>query len=217
MHKLITTILIISFLLVCLSGHAKNLGVWGATFPVAEQDIKEFIFSRLRTMQQNGELDKINASFIRNVKTHTLRPKPVEGITTTDRPQTFYYDPTYILQKTITDDRGNVIARAGTTINPLNTITLHGVLFFLDADDKKQINWAIEHTKKYDYVRHILVRGNIKEAGDALGERIYFDQAGLITKQLGIKHVPCIVRQSDTKLQIQEFAVSQASYNRVKT
>jgi len=186
---------------------AKNLGVWGAVFPVVEQDIKEFIYERINQMQQSGEFKKLKEKFIRNVKDHALRPAPVLGLTVTKKPKTFYYDPTYVLTQNIEDEKGGIIAKAGTTINPLGTIRLHGVMFFLDADDKRQIKWALENGKKYDYVRHILVRGNIKDAGRVLNDRIYFDQNGLITKQLGIKHIPCIVKQEGKKLQIQEFGL----------
>lgn len=204
--RLITSLI----LLICAisTSYAQNLGVWGAVFPVVEQDIREFIYERLNQMQQNGELEKLKGKFIKNVKEHTLRPTPVAGLTTTEQPKTFYYDTTYVLNKTIEDDKGNVIAKAGTTINPLDTITLHGVMFFLDADDKRQTKWALENVKKYDYVRHILVRGNIKTAGESLKDRIYFDQYGLITKQLGIKHIPSVVKQEGKRLQIQEVGLS---------
>ncbi|EKE01924.1 MAG: hypothetical protein ACD_21C00022G0003 [uncultured bacterium] len=196
-------ILIITF--VVSTAFAKDLGVWGAVFEIEEQDIREFIYARLDQMQQNGELEKINASFIKNVKNHSLRPAPVVGLTTTKNPKTFYYDPTYVLAKNIEDEKGKIIAKAGTVINPLDTVTLHSVWFFLDADDKRQIQWALENAKKHDYVKYILVCGNIKDAGEALGDRIYFDQNGLIAKQLGIKHIPCIVKQEGKKLKIQEF------------
>ena len=192
--------------------YAKNLGVWGPLFPIEEQDIREFIYQRLNEMEQNGEITKLNEKFIKNVKEHTLRPTPVAGLTTiekTKKPKTLYYDPTYILNKDIKDHEANIIAKKGTVINPLDTITLHGVLFFLDADDKRQVKWALENAKKHDYVRYILVKGNIKEAGKKLNDRIYFDQYGLITKQLGIKHIPCIVKQEGKKLQIQEFALGE--------
>ncbi len=192
---------------------AKNLGVWGPVFPIEEQDIREFIYQRLNGMEQNGEMAKVKEKFIENVKKHTLRPTSVAGLTTTDNPKTFYYDPTYILNKNIEDHEGNIIAKKGTVINPLDTITLHGVLFFLDADDKRQIKWAIKNAKKYDYVRYILVKGNIKEAGKKLNDRVYFDQYGSITRKLGISHIPCIVKQERKKLQIQEFAVSQEVNN----
>ena len=88
-----------------------------------------------------------------------------------------------------------------------------GVLFFIDADDKRQINWALDNVKKYDYMKYILVKGNIKDAGKILNDRIYFDQHGLITRKLGIKHIPCIVKQEEKqekkKLQIQEFAIKK--------
>ncbi|CAL7962398.1 conjugal transfer pilus assembly protein TraW [Gammaproteobacteria bacterium] len=190
---------------------AKNLGVWGSLFPIEEQDIREFIYQRLNEMEQNGEMTKLNKKFIDNVKEHTLRPTPVSGLTTTKEPKTFYYDPTYILNKDITDHEGNIITKKGTVINPLDTITLHGVLFFLDADDKKQIKLALNNAKKHGYAKYILVKGNIKEAGKRLNDRIYFDQYGLITKQLGIKHIPCTVKQAGKKLQIQEFTLSEDS------
>jgi conjugal transfer pilus assembly protein TraW len=189
--------------------YAKNLGVWGPLFPIEEQDIREFIYQRLNEMEQNGEMLKLNEKFIKNVKEHTLRPTPVSGFTITKKPKTFYYDPTYILNKDIEDHEGNIIAKKGTVINPLDTIKLHGVLFFLNADDERQIKWALENTKKHDYVKYILVKGNIKEAGKRLNDRIYFDQYGLITKQLGIKHIPCIVKQEGKKLQIQEFVLKE--------
>jgi len=206
-HKQIVWVLL-CLLFITNIAQAKNLGVWGQLFPIEEQDIREFIYQRLNEMEQNGEMTKLNKKFIKNVKEHTLRPTPVAGLTTTKNPKIFYYDPTYILDKGIEDHEGNIIAKKGTIINPLDTITLHGVLFFLNADDKGQINWVLANIKKYDYVKYILVQGNIKEAGKRLSDRIYFDQHGLITKQLGIKHIPCIVKQEGKKLQIQEFALN---------
>ena len=202
------TIFLCLLVIAPLPSFAKNLGVWGAIFPVVEQDIKEFIYERLNQMQQNGDLEKLKKNFIRNVKDHTLRPTPVAGLTTTEEPKTFYYDPTYVLDKNIADDKGKIIAKAGTTINSLDTIRLHGVMFFLNADDMRQIKWSFENVKNHDYVRYILVQGNIKDASKALNDRIYFDQYGLITHKLGIKHIPCIVKQEGKKLQIQEFAFS---------
>jgi len=204
---IIIPILIIAF--VTSAALAKNLGTWGTVFPIEEQDIKEFIYERLNHMKQNGELEKINTTFMKNTKKHMLRPTPVANITTTDQPKIFYYDPIYTLIKNIEDEKGKVIVKAGTTVNPLDTIKLHGVLFFINADDKKQINWAITTTKRYEYVKYILVKGNIKTAGEVLNKRIYFDQNGNLTKQLGIKHVPCVVKQSGKKLEIQEFSLKK--------
>ena len=202
-------ILILLPTLALTSIEAKNLGVWGTLFPIAEQDLREIIYQRLNEMEQNGEMAKLREKFINNVKEHALRPTPVTGLTTTESPQTFYYDPTYTLTENIEDYEGEIIAKKGTVINPLDMVTMHGVLFFLNADDVKQISWALVQGKKHDYVKYILVRGNIQEAGKRLNERIYFDQAGSLTKQLGIKHIPCLVKQDGKRLQIQEFALKE--------
>jgi len=209
-------ILILLPTLALTSIEAKNLGVWGTLFPIAEQDLREIIYQRLHEMEQNGEMAKLREKFISRVKEHTLRPTPVAGLTTTEKPQTFYYDPTYTLTQNIEDHEGKIIAKKGTVINPLDVVTLRGVLFFLNADDAKQIAWALAQGKKYNYVKYILVRGNIQEAGKRLNERIYFDQHRSLTKQLGIKHIPCIVKQEGKRLQIQEFALEDKDSQKTK-
>ncbi len=198
------------WLLMCLVtniSYGKNLGTYGAVFPIGERDIREFIEMRLKEMERNGEMGKLKERFIKNVKAHVLRPITVAGLTTTDRPRQFYYDPTYVVTENITDDKGRIIVKRGTTINPLDTVSLHGVLFFLDADDGRQVKWALQQVKKYDYVKYVLVRGNIKEAGRLLQDRIYFDQDGYLSNKLGIRHVPSIVKQDGKRLLIEEYAL----------
>jgi conjugal transfer pilus assembly protein TraW len=60
MHRIIAAITV---LLIGSASYANNLGVWGTIYPIAEQDIKEFIYARLNQMQQNGELDKLQQKF----------------------------------------------------------------------------------------------------------------------------------------------------------
>jgi len=129
------------------------------------------------------------------------------GLTTTSHPKTFYYDPTFVLQRNIRDAEGKILIPKGTTVNPLSKFKLHKVLFFFDADDERQISWALKQSKKYDFVKYILINGNIKEASKKLNSRVYFDQYGIITRKLKIKHIPCIVKQKGDLLEIKEFAV----------
>ena len=205
------------FLCLCLftsTCQAKNLGVYGVTFEIIEKDFKEFIYERLHQLQQNGMLDKFNKKFLSNVKNHTLRPTPVKGLTTTDNPQTFYYDPTYVLKEDIRNANGKILTPKGTTINPFDVIKLHSVWLVFNADDKRQLQWAREIAKKHDYTKYILVQGNIKDTSNTLKDRVYFDQYGAITKQLDIKHIPCLVRQKNKKLQITEFSLILSQINK---
>jgi conjugal transfer pilus assembly protein TraW len=191
--------------------YAKNLGVYGETFPIDEQDLKEIIYAKLHLMEQNGELDKLKTRFIKNVKEHTLRPVPVKGLTTTEHPKTFYYDPDYVLKENITDEKGSILTKAGTAINPLATVSFKSAMLFLNADDIRQIHWATKEAQKHELVKHILVQGNVKRAGELLKERIYFDQSGAISRQLGIKHIPCVVTQAGKKLEIREVNINEQS------
>lgn len=204
MLKSLVSIICLFLSLQCM---AKDLGVWGQVYPIAEQDIRVFIYQKLQKMQQDGKLEQTRRQFIENVKKHTLRPAPVIRLTTTSHPKTFYYDPTFVLQRDIKDAAGKVLIPKGTTVNPLSKVRLHKVLFFLDADDKKQIDWALMQSKKYDYVKYILIRGNIKDTSKKLNSRVYFDQYGIITRKLNIQHIPCIVKQKGSLLEIREFSV----------
>ena len=38
---------------------------------------------------------------------------------------------------------------------------------------------------------------------------VYFDQAGLLTKKLGIKHAPALVAQVGLRLRIEEFDLKE--------
>lgn len=188
---------------------AKNLEVYGETFPIIEQDLKEVIYKKLHTMEQNGELEKLKIKFIHTVKAHVLRPSPVEGITTTTNPQVFYYDPTYILKEDIVDAKDQVIVKAGTKVNPLDTVVFRSAMLFFDADDMRQVNWVENEAKKHELVKYILVQGDIKKIGELLKERVYFDQGGTISHKLGIKRVPCIVTQAGKKLKISEVNIDE--------
>ena len=206
MQKLLLTLLL---LFMALPVFAKDLGVWGTVYPIAEEDLRDFIYKRLNVLQQNGELEKMKQAFIKNVTEHTLRPKSVDGLSTTEQPKTFFYDPTFILQKNIEDADGKVLFLVGTKVNPLDRVQLHSVMFFLNSDDKRQITWAIKNAKNFQYVKYILVQGNIKEASDALNNKVYFDQYGKLVHKLGILHIPSIVQQNEKKLKIQEYAVKE--------
>ena len=195
MYRILLGILLGTIL---LSAHAKVVGVYGHTFPIAEEDFLTFIHDRLAKMKADGQLDALNKAFVKRVKKHVLRPAPVGGLSTTNVTKTYFYDPTFILQKTIRDDKSRVIYPIGTRINPLDHVGLHITLFFINADDARQIQWAKDEAKKrtqYDRVEIVLVKGNIVDAQKALDHRIFFDQSGYLTTKLGITHVPTIVQQ----------------------
>lgn len=187
---------------------AKDLGVWGQVYPIAEPDILDFIHARLGELQKEGQLQKMQEQFTQNVIAHTLRPTPVTGIQEVTAPKTFYYDPTFTAPINVYNQQGVLVVKAGARVNPFDYSTLREVLLFINADDPAQVKWALATKQQFDLTKIILVQGNIKTAStdDKLG-RIYFDQDGVLCKKLGITAVPALVMQSGKQLKIEELPV----------
>ena len=176
---------------------AKDLGTWGNVFEPAEQDMLAFIQNRLKGMEQTGELDRLREE----------ATERVEGLTKAKEYRSFAWDPTFTVKETITDMQGNVIARKGDTVNPLDKVPFSQVLFFIDGDDKEQVNWARQQLAGQTSVKVILVNGNIKETSDALNERIYFDQSGVLTRKFGFEHIPARVSRDGRVMKVEEIPV----------
>ena len=207
-------------LLIPLPLLANNLGVVGATFEIAEMDMLDWIQLRLKHLEANGEMAKMEDEFKARVEESVNRPTPVQGITTTRQPNTFYIDPTLTLAEDINDADGNLIYPKGTKVNPFDASTWpngHALppvimtkqLAFFDGDDPQQIQWA----KNYRLdnpdakIKWILINGAPADVFKQLDERIFFDQQGSITRTLSIKHVPTVSKQEGTKWKMQEFDV----------
>lgn len=185
-----------------LAGQAKDLGSWGDVWPVQEQSFLALIQDRLQGLQDNGQLAELQQQFQDRVVEHTLRPAPVEGLVTDTQAHTSWYDPTFVVGQTLADAQGQVFARQGDTLNPLDTLALNTTLYFIDGDDARQVDWMKAQTPPTPTYKVILVNGNIKSATDALSERIYFDQQGVLTKKLGIHYIPVMVRQDGRRLKV---------------
>lgn len=185
---------------------AADLGSFGQVYGIAEEDFLNFIQSKLLKMQANGEWRKIEDQFKENVKRHADRPTPVSYVTTASEYKTWDYDPSITVPYDLHDAEGHIIAKAGTTINPLSYINIHHALLFLDGDDPKQIQVA----KRIDGVlkgraKIVLVKGSITENEDRFHKPIYFDQDGSLIKKFNIQHVPALVWQNGLILKIQEI------------
>ena len=194
--------------------HAETVGVYGSVYPIGEEDLLSFIQSRLLQLEKNGSFDQLQSQFTARVEQHILRPPPVDWLTTTQSTRVFNYDPTLIVTRDIPDARGQVIITKGTTVNPLDTLTLHEILLFLDADDQRQLEWAqnafnqITSANPNYLIKYILIRGDIQQTSRVLSHRIYFDQEGLLSKKFGLQHVPAIIWQTGRVLTIEEISIN---------
>jgi conjugal transfer pilus assembly protein TraW len=175
-----------------------DLGVFGETFVIAEKDLLEHIFSRLKVLQETGKLEMEQKKVTERIKEMISHPQPISGITPTQVRREYQFDPTITVTRDLTDHRGQVFAKKGEQFNPLDRISFSKPLLFIDGDDEKQVQWAVSKTKDtsiqgHEFSKVILVKGAPLELGKRLNREIYFDQHGVLTTKLGIEHVPAIV------------------------
>lgn len=191
--------------LLSVSAYAKDLGKIGETYPIKEMDLLDFIQTRLKQMQQSGELEKINKQIIAKAKTRFDHPIAVKGLSPTKTYRQWFIDPSIMIKNDITDMQGKVIVKAGTIVNPLNHVALKSTFMFYDADSKAQVAWAIKQNKRLNgKTKLILINGSIIEQANIFKRRTLFDQNGTLVKKFELKHTPAIVFQDGLKLKVEE-------------
>ncbi|MDQ0431149.1 conjugal transfer pilus assembly protein TraW [Pantoea agglomerans] len=196
-------------LTIACSGGAKDLGIWGDLYPIQEQDMLMFIQQRLKSMEADGSLAREQKAAQERVKARIFRPPPVTGLRLTDNNETHYIDPTFIVDKDIADGKGIVFAYKGNKINPLEHVPFRETLYFIDGDDKRQIDWMKQQKPDTVISKIVLVNGNIETSGEGLDAQVYFDQNGTLSRKFQLTAVPArvTVAADGKRLRIDTFAM----------
>lgn len=188
--------------------YAKDLGIIGQVWHIQEQNLLDLIQERLQEQFGGKSEEEIKAEVIKRVTENSLRPEPVE-LKRADENSEREFDPSYIVERDLSDHKGQVFARKGQIVNPFDVAPFNQTLIFLDGDDEKQVEWLKSFKSETEITKIILTKGNVKDAGEILDEAIYFDQKGSLVKRFGIKKVPSVVDRWPGKklLRIREFGV----------
>lgn len=187
---------------------ARDYGQAGQTFAVIEPDLLSTIEARLRRAEASGALARANQMFASRVAARVRRPAAVKGITKAQQARSWDFDPSITLERDIRDQEGNLVASAGHKVNPLDFITVRQDLVFIDGDDKAEMLWA---TARYSDMKAkiIFVRGSPIEAMTSAKRRFYFDQDGMLTGRLGIRHTPAIATPNGRVMRVSEHVIAR--------
>lgn len=187
---------------------AESLGTIGPTYPIAEQNLLDFIMARLREKERSGELQHME-DLAKARATQSIRsPKPVPGLHRVQTARTFYFDPTFTVDRNITDESGRLLFPAGMKVNPLDVVSLSKHLLFFDARDPRQVAQAKELIDVYQgRVKPILVGGSYLDLMKSWNRQVFYDQEGTLVRKLGITAVPAIVSQEGSRLRIDEVVI----------
>lgn len=187
---------------------AKNLGTFGATYPVIEKDALKEMEEKAR----QADVSKfINKKRLKD-KISNYRPPEVEelkkiGPARTER--TFLVDMTYSLQNDIPDGQGRVLYPKGYTFNPLDYISYPNTLVILNGKSPKQLVWfkASEYAKDYK-TKLLITDGSYLELSRSLKRPVFYASKAIINI-FRIGAVPSVIRQKNNMMEVTEIAVGK--------
>jgi len=185
------------FSLLSLSLFAKELGIYGQTFEVEEENLICYMQKR----SENVSMDHLKSIF------KTLRPQFVsielrEAVVYNQ----FYFDPTVCTKENILDHHGNIIIFAETCQNPLDYTSLAAPLLFLDGNSEEHLAWA--RNQQTD-AKWILVKGNPLDLEQKEKRPIFFDQQRTLVQKLSLTCIPVKVSQEGKFLRIEECPIRE--------
>ena len=186
------------------SASAKDLGVRGATWAIAEPDLLADIETRLLEMQHSGALARFEADARDRARRKLEEPPPVPGIAPAARERSRLFDPAIVVEHDIRTPDGVLIAAAGTRVNPLERIALTRDLLFVDGRREAEVVWALARERP---AKIVLLAGRPLDLMRRHGRSFFFDTGGTLAARFGIAATPSVVERAGTRLRITEVPV----------
>ncbi len=187
--------------LVAQPGPAKDLGVRGTVWPVAEPDLLTEIETRLETMGASGDLARTRREALERAREHIEKPGRVEGIVPALSHRTRLFDPSITLERDMRTHDGALIAARGTRVNPLDVQPLTRDLLFIDGARPVEVVWALRYERP---ARIVLLAGRPLDLTRTHGRPFFFDQGGRLSKRFGLHATPSVVTAEGSVLRIAE-------------
>ncbi len=184
---------------------AKDLGVRGATWPVAEPDLLVEIETRLLQMQRSGDLARLEEEARERARHRLEEPGPVPGIAPATEERSRPFDPAIVVAQDIRTSDGTLIAATGTRINPLERLPLTRDLIFVDGRREAEIAWALAHGRP---AKIVLLAGRPLDLMRRHRRPFFFDNGGRLAARFGIAATPTLVERDGSRLRLTEIPIA---------
>lgn len=192
-------------LLATATSHAESLGTYGRTYEIKERDaIDAMKDAANKKIAELGGTKAMGKAAVERYKATLENIVTPDGITPTKVFAVRHVDLTHVVQYTVKDDRGNIIAPAGMRINPLKFKPLTKKVFFIDARDSRQLDLVKKRATAQDKI--ILLAGSLFKAGKELQRSVYVDTPNLHVI-MKISKMPSIASQEGDKLRVEEVVL----------
>ena len=189
-------------------GFAKDLGRHGPMWEIAEPSLLDTIHERLAAMEESGELETMKHEMQETTRSYVNRPRPVLGLSKALEPRRFAVDLSISVSRDIVDHKGQVIARRGTRVNPLDYSNFNQTIIMFDGDDEAQVDFALSKGNELDTLL-VLTNGAPLELMREHGRRFWFDQDAQMVSKFEIQFLPSVIRREGNQMIVEEIVVGE--------
>lgn len=186
-----------------LLGISTDFGCMAQVFPIEEESILEFMQRKIKGKEVDAKMNQVREALFQKAK----NPAPITRLKKATKSRSFLLDLSYKIEKDVQDSKGNLIARAGTQLNPLDKIQLSSGLLFLDGDQETHRSWARRQKGKFKW---ILVKGKPFDLESSEKRPIFYDQAGFYTSRFRIENIPAKIVQKGKFLHVEEIVMEDS-------
>ena len=183
---------------------AKDLGVRGETWAIAEPDLLQALAARLHELEHSGALAALGDEARDRARARIEAPEPVAGIAPAVRRHSRRFDPSVVLDRDVRLADGTLLAVAGTRLNPLEHVPLRRDLLFIDGRRQREVDWALEQAEPSTI---ILLAGRPLDLARRHGRPFFFDQGGRLAARFRLAATPVLVEQEGVHLRVTEVPV----------
>ena len=169
---------------------AKDLGAVGETWPVAEPDLLAVIGARLAEMERSGELARIEADAQERARRWIEEPEAAPGIAPATGWRTRRIDPAVVVSEDILGPDGEVVAAAGTRIDPFEHATLTRDVLFVDGRREAEVAWALDYARP---AKIVLLAGRPLDLMRRHGRPFFFDLGARLAGRFAIRATPAVL------------------------
>ena len=199
---LVAACLAVTVMWVAVPALAEDLGVRGATWPIAEPDLLVEIEARLRGLEESGALARFEREAAERARSRLDAPEPAAGIAPARERRSRAFDPSIAVARDIRDADGALIAAAGTRIDPFRHAPLTRDLLFIDGRREAEVAWALGHARP---AKIVLLAGRPLDLARRFGTAFFFDQGGRLAARFGLRFTPSLVTRDGAHLRIDEI------------
>ena len=204
MKTVITYVTIILAISLQIEALAKDLGTYGATYPIMEGDA----IAQLKKAIAKYDWEKFKNKQKGKIKNY--KPQDLVDLPTAREDKVFKVDMTGTIKEDIVGKDGEVIYPKGYRYNPMEYVFMRRIIVFINGKDEKQIEWYKQSPYPTDMRTMLLITDgsylNVRKKLNALA--VYYANKEII-ERMGIKAVPSVAVQKGTELEVREYALKK--------